>query len=275
MLQPVTGRSWWRGLANLMAHELHMWWGTRRWLVQLLIWILLINGSVALLGGLGRSSSIAGDAANPADAAQIKPDAIYQGVMEMFFQVATACTAFGAVISIQGTIIQEKQMGTAAWILSKPASRPAFILAKLAAHTLGLLVLAMVVPTIVLYAEVYLFAGVWPVLPSMLAALSVWLLLVLFYLALTTMLGTFLNSRGAVLGIALGFWFASGLVPLVLPALAAILPGTLSGVALLLALGPRAPQALPPTAIIPVIATILWIVIFTALAIWRFGREEF
>lgn len=34
-------------------------------------------------------------------------------------------------------------------------------------------------------------------------------------------------------------------------------------------------QTLPPSAILPVIATGLWIVVFTVLAIWRFGREEF
>jgi hypothetical protein len=109
----------------------------------------------------------------------------------------------------------------------------------------------------------------------MLAAVSVWWLLVVFYLTLTIMLGAFFNSRGAVLGIALGFMFAGNIVPNVLPDAAMFFPWMLNQVALVLALGSSAPQALPATAVIPLIATSLWIVIFVVLSIWRFGKEEF
>ena len=34
-------------------------------------------------------------------------------------------------------------------------------------------------------------------------------------------------------------------------------------------------SALPPVWIIPVVATVLWTALFLALALWRFGREEF
>ncbi len=272
ILQPVTSRGWRRGLGNLLDHELHLWWGWRRWLVQLLIWILLINGAVAFIG-IG--FMVTRDAMDPAEAQQMTPDRIYLILLQVFIQVGILCTAVGAAISAQGTIIQEKQMGTAAWILSKPVSRPAFIVAKVLPQVLGLLVLGMLVPTIVFYVEISLLAGTAPAPVDLLAAMGIWSLVILFYLMLTIMLGTFLNSRGAVLGIALGFLFLGMFVPNALPQLAAIFPWKLDGVALVLALGPQAPQALPPIAIVPAIAALLWIVIFIVLAIWRFGREEF
>jgi ABC-2 type transport system permease protein len=240
--------------------------------VQLLIWILLINGAVAFIGiGIMQTRN----PMDPAEASQITPESIYLILVQVFIQVAVLCTAVGAVISAQGTIIQEKQMGTAAWILSKPVSRPAFIVAKVAPQALGLLVLGMLVPTIVFYLESSLLTASAPAPVDLLAAMGIWSLVILFYLTLATMLGTFLNSRSPVLGIALGFLFLGAFVPNALPQLAAIFPWKLDGVALLLALGPQAPGPLPPSAIVPVIATILWIVIFIALAIWRFGKEEF
>jgi ABC-2 type transport system permease protein len=272
VLQPVTSRGWRRGLANLLGHEFHLWWGTRRWLAQLLIWILLINGAVAFIG-IGIMTTK--DLLDPAEAQQITPDSIYLNLMQVFIMVAVLCTSVGAVILAQGAIIQEKQMGTAAWILSKPVSRPAFIVSKVTPQALGLLVLGMLVPTIVFYVEISLMTGLAPAPADLLAAMGIWSLVILFYLTLAIMLGTFLNSRGAILGTALGFLFLGMFVPNALPQLVAVFPWKLDGVALLLALGPQAPGPLPPIAIVAVIATGLWIVIFTALAIWRFGREEF
>jgi ABC-2 type transport system permease protein len=147
--------------------------------------------------------------------------------------------------------------------------------AKIIAHSFAFLALAVVTPAIVLCVEVYLLAGIVPAALDLLAGMGIWSLLVLFYLTLTIMLGVLYNSRGAVLGIALGFMFAGYVIPNVFPDVAAFFPWMLGQIALVLALGTRAPQSLPPTAIIPVIATSLWIMIFTALALWRFGKGEF
>ena len=255
ILQPVTGRGWRRGLGNLLAHELHKWWGTRRWLLQMLIWILLINAFSALTETSGSGV----------------------GLVEMFFLMGVVLTMAGAAISAQGIIIQERQLGTTAWVMSKPVSRSAFILAKLLGHASGFLVVAVLVPTIVFEGQLYLTSGRPLALPGLLAAAGVWALGVLFYLALTIMLGTFFRARGAVLGIPLLFIVIGGTpVAALVPALPMIMPWMLPGIALTLALGPLAPEAPPAmAAIVPVVATALWTVIFTAVAIWRFGREEF
>ena len=69
--------------------------------------------------------------------------------------------------------------------------------------------------------------------PLAVAATGIWSLVILFYLTLAIMLGTFLNSRGAVLGIALGFLFLGMLIPNALPQLAAVFPWKLDGIAVL------------------------------------------
>jgi ABC-2 type transport system permease protein len=272
VLQPVTIRGWRRGFSNLLDHERHQLWGTRRWLVQMLVWIALLNGMLAFVG---ITISMSKDQLSAADAADFAPEGMYAIFMQLFFQTAAICTAVGAVIVAQGAIIQERQMGTAAWILSKPASRTAFVMAKLVAYILALLVLAMVVPTIVFYGEIYLWSGRVPPPAGMLPALGILFVSVLFYLTLTIMLGTFFNTRGAVLGITLGSMFAGSLIPSFLPKVAAFFPWTLGQIALALAPGSSSSPPLPATAFVPVAATLLWSLLFIVLAIWRFSREEF
>jgi hypothetical protein len=41
------------------------------------------------------------------------------------------------------------------------------------------------------------------------------------------------------------------------------------------ALAMLAMQGQPLTSVTPIIATATWIIIFVAVAVWRFGREEF
>jgi hypothetical protein len=50
-----------------------------------------------------------------------------------------------------------------------------------------------------------------------------------------------------------------------------VTPWPLPDVATGLALGTELPSVWP----VPIIATVIWIVVMTAVALWRFGREEF
>ncbi len=179
--------------------------------------------------------------------------------------------AIGVVIAAQGAIVGEKQLGTAAWVLSKPATRHAFVLAKFTTITLGFLVLAIVLPSIIFFGQIMFATGRVPPLGRFLAGGAVMLLHMLFYLALALLVGTFAHSRGPVAGTALGFLFAGLLVPDFLPQSAVVFPWKLADIAGGLALG----GALPATWSISVIATALWTVLFIGVALWRFGREEF
>jgi ABC-2 type transport system permease protein len=179
--------------------------------------------------------------------------------------------ALGVVSTIQGAIVGEKQLGTAAWIMSKPASRSAFVLAKLAAHAGAFLVLAVALPALVFCLESVVAGWGMPPLVAFAGGLVVLTLHLLFYLALTITLGTLLSSRGPIAGIGIGFLFAGQLVPNFLPQSSTIFPWQLPQAAAGLVLG----QPLPAQAFVAMGATVAWTVLFMFVALWRFAREEF
>jgi ABC-type transport system involved in multi-copper enzyme maturation permease subunit len=249
------------GLGNMLAKEMGAWWRTRRGWVQCLIALLLLNGTIAL---------------NLKDGGRVMNAAVN------FLVIAALCVPFAAISLGQDSILGERHSGTAAWVLSKPLRRPAFILAKLIAHGLGLLLAWVVLAGAIAYFQLaaasrgQLSGSGWA------AAMGLYYLNLLFYLTLSLMLATLFNGRGPVLGISLVVaWsgpmqFIAQPMQKYAPWLDSILPwrllmdvgheGPLAGY---LALG----QPLPTVA--PIIATVLWSALFVAVAIWRFRREEF
>jgi ABC-2 type transport system permease protein len=258
-LQVVNESGWRRGFANLLRNENRMWWGTRKWLVHLLLWLVMLNGLILLIG-----LTDGPDLNNPLK--------LYETLVQVLFQVGTLATAIGVVTTAQGAIVREKQLGTAAWVLSKPMSRGAFVLAKFVAYTLAFVSLAVLLPSAIFYGESQVLAGHVPELAGFLSAVGIMVVHTLFYLALALLLGTVFSTRGPISGVAMGVLFAGFLPPNLVPqAVQMVLPWTLKNSAVGLALG----SALPPVWIIPVVATVLWTALFLALALWRFGREEF
>jgi ABC-2 type transport system permease protein len=258
-LQAVNEHGWRRGFANLLRNENRMWWGTRKWLVHLLLWLIVLNGLVLLIG------LTEGQETN-------NPVPIYETLIQVFFQVGAFATAIGVVTTAQGAIVREKQLGTAAWILSKPVSRSAFVLAKFIAYAAGFLSLAIMLPSAIFYGQSLFLAGRAPELADFLVGVGVTVLHTLFYLALTLMLGTLFNTRGPIGGIAMGVLFAGFLLPNVLPQAAVLaFPWMLKDLAVGLVLGSTLPAVWP----LPLVATALWITLFLGVALWRFGREEF
>ena len=257
-LQPVTGRGWRLGFANMLANENGKWWGTRRWLLQLAIFVVLTNGLVLIVAASGGRSGQT-------------PTQLFGEAADAFTGVLNVVTCIGVVVMAQGAIIGEKQLGTAAWVMSKPASRAGFVLAKLIAYGLALLVLALLVPTALFAAETYFFWGAAPALAPLLTSLALVALHVAFYLALTLMLGTLFASRGPVAAIGVGLFIGGLILGGSIPVLPYFLPWPLPQLMYGLFLG----NSLPDGWAMPVIATAVWTVLFIVIALWRFGREEF
>lgn len=187
----VKGHGWTSGLANLWRKENQLCWGKGRWLRHMVIWIGLINGfflitllSLSLVGRKlgGMSTFYAGIV-------------IYMSFIALFVNV-------GAIVLTQGNIIQEKQSGTAAWILSKPVARSAFIIAK-CASIFEMTLTMVLIPGVVALLEFSL------ILHQLLALSTVLLLLgwimggLLFFFCLTLLLGTLFKTRTPVIGIGL------------------------------------------------------------------------
>src|SRR5690606_26127170 len=147
----VDEQGWRRGFANILRYEHSKWWRTRRWWINILIWLVLVNG-IVLASLSATQEAVPGRPTTPVEAV------ILEGVM--IFAVTTGVFAsIGAVIVMQGAIIDEKKSGTAAWIMSKPASRTAFIVAKLLANSIALLIIILGIQGAVAYLQFYQYTG--------------------------------------------------------------------------------------------------------------------
>jgi ABC-2 type transport system permease protein len=244
------------GFGNMLRKELGQWWGTRTWWVQILIWVLILNGISTIVA---MTDSMA-------------PAELLAEVVQTFLALGIAAVGMGTVITVQGAIVGEKQLGTAAWVMSKPASRAAFILAKTLAYASGYWITAIIIPAIILVIVIRQLIPVPLAIAPFLAGLALMALGQLFYLTLTLMLGTFFNSRGPVAGVGIAFIMTGLMLDSFIPFQVLIVtPWPLADIAGGLTLGSDLPSVWP----VPIIATSIWIVVMTALALWRFGREEF
>lgn len=270
-LYPAREQGWLQGFSNMFRNENRRWWKTRMWLVQTLIWTAIINGMLTLVVVIAPRADAAQSGSMPTMLEQFNLGLV------IFFTFAGMAPAVGVVIIGQDAIIQERQSGTAAWVLSKPISRAAFVLSKLVADALGALVTMVLAQGLVAYLIITGVTGKSIQVPGFAAGLVLVYLSILFYLTLAIMLGTLFESRGAVIGfpmlLVFGYQIFIGLVPWT----AKFMPWSLTidvspempSLAATLARG----QALPDT--LPVIATLMWILLFTSVALWRFDRQEF
>lgn len=251
-------RGWRGGLGNMLRAEFGKWFNTNMWWVQSLLWILVINGILAGIlwseGGMD----------------VLEAAAFFSLFMGLFPSIAI-------IIIMQDAIVGEKEAGTAAWVLSKPVSRSAFVISKLVANLVGVLITMVLLPSLVAYAQISL-AGSRLLDPiNFLTGLGVIYLNLAFYLTLTLMLGTFFNHRGPVIGIPLALAFGQQLLLGLHPILVEVLPWTL--------VVPYGEIELPfaaavirgqvPHSMNPFYTALLMVVIFIALSLWRFEREEF
>ncbi len=250
-------------MANLFRKEAYTWLRTRYGLIHLVLWIFIINGLMAIIISTAGEDLEAGETVV---SASIDP---VVGITAWF-------TSIGVAILAMGAIVGEKNGGTAAWILSAPVSRPAFLLSKLLVIGIGSVAAMIVIPGLLAFLEFsYIPAaadsGDVAILPWI-GAIGAMSLNVLFYLALTLFLGTLFSSRGAVMGIAVGVFFVGLFLAPVLPDVVANLtpPALLDPLAMELA-----DETKSVDSIVPVFATVAWVTIFTVASIWRFQREEF
>jgi ABC-2 type transport system permease protein len=259
-----------RGFTNLFHKENRAWWSTRRWWINALLWPVLMCGLLANMLFVPTIANLATEA-EIAQAGGLTAHVLLMG-LSVFFEFGTTVLALGAIVLTQDAIISEKQSGVAEWLLSKPIARRSYILAKLAANTLPMLVLMVGLPAAIAYGMLSLRAGeAFAVMPFV-SAVGIMLVHALFYLTLTLMLGTIFNNRGPILGIALGSVLGGNLLGGLIKPLLYVTPWMLPKVASLTA----SSQALPSeSGIAPLGATILWSVVFVIVAMVKYERTEF
>jgi ABC-2 type transport system permease protein len=259
-LQMVNEPPWRSGFVNMLRKESGLWWGTRKWWVQSLTWFLILNGFVILLLWIV-----------PAVDKEGAPRAAE--VLDVFIQFLAAFGVFGVMILMQSVIVGEKKSGTAAWIMSNPISRNAFILAKLVANGVAILAIIVVLQGLIAYVQFSLHGDIVLRPNAFMAALGLQGLHMVFYLTLALMLGTFFQSRGPVIGISIAVLIGQDLIGQFIAMKLAWFP-TLMPMRLVDMTLPVA-QGGTLSSYTPVITTSLMSVLFVLLALWRFRREEF
>ena len=252
-LQPLHESGWRAGLPNLMRAGFAAWWTTKDWWIQALLWTAVINGSLAPF--------IWGDAPDELDLFTL------YGVMSMFAAIAVA-------IIMQEVIVGERRSGTAAWVLSKPVARDAFMLSKLVPNAFGVIVTMIVIPSLFLLLQVTL-AGIDVSIPRFALGASILALNLMFYLTLTLMLGTLFDSAGPVIAIPLAFAFGQQLIA-GMPGLGSVLPWALvaptSQADTTVAAAIITDQPVPAPGAIAL--TVAACCVFTVVAFWKWNRTE-
>jgi ABC-2 type transport system permease protein len=252
------------GFGPLWRKESCAWWGTWSWLVKILMWVVIIDGILALatMGGPMVEAVETGQVVSQAETgpagtspAETSPatESLEQTSQMVFFLMTAMLPAAYVIIFGENTLIDERKLGTAAWVLSKPVSRAAFLLSKLFAHALGVLGTMVVVQGVVAYFIYKAATGISLSFPGFLAGMGLISLFLISVLALILMLGTLFNSRGPLLGISTAFISGNVLAALAVPGLSNVMPAYMffspvSGqppLAVILAQGQPLPTVMP------------------------------
>jgi ABC-2 type transport system permease protein len=258
VMKLVTGTDWRRGLNNLLRGELKHWFGTRTWWVQILIWTLSVN-LIYLMVSLS--------ARGEADFESIMIFNIFLGL----------AGPIGTCIVMQMAVVGETRAGTAAWILSKPVSRPAFILSKLIGNAIGLAVTLVLAQGVIAYLITAVVLGDFLPVAGFLAGLGVHMANILFYMTMTLMFGAIFDHPAPVIGIPMAFLFVQQFLVSLAPGLANILPWSLIfplNNSTELPMSSALMLGEPVSSYLALYGTLAFSVLFVVIALWVFQRQE-
>ncbi|HMK46253.1 MAG TPA: ABC transporter permease subunit [Methanocella sp.] len=290
------------GFRNMLQKENARWWNRKSLITQFIVWFVLLNAlGICTMVGMAHIHIPPAQTANPttldpnAQAAMengisFPPDIIATTGMQIFFYMAGLLVYIGAVILGHDAILKERESCTAAWLLSKPVSRKAFMFSKLLTISAGALAIILLLQGLIAYAACSVAQGnPMPALPF-LAGLGILGIGVLFYLIMSIALGTLIQSRAVALGLPIILGLGSGVIQMVismidlvnknnlLDYIGYITPWKFTDYATALATGGtflvNTPLSQLPYWPWSVIATLIWILLFIAAAVLRFEQLE-
>jgi ABC-2 type transport system permease protein len=261
--QRVNEHGWQRGLGNLLRGEFSSWFGSSRWWKHIVIWFCIINLLMIIM------VYASGEAAK--EGMEGPPILFMYGIFGGMF------VAFGVMIIMQRAIVGEKRAGTAAWVLSKPVTRTAFVVSRLVVNTIAILLTSVVVPGVIVYLTLGVLSDIGWLSPlGFLGALLMVALHTFFWIALVWMMGTLFERSGGVIAVPMVLyfflWMGSGMVPglvYISPLLLTFSPDQMDSLAMSLMTGG------PVFSWLPLISTLVFCIVFIVVSIWRFNRQEF
>jgi ABC-2 type transport system permease protein len=250
------------GFAALLRKELLEQWRTTRLPVVATVF-LLVGLSSPLLARFTPEilEAVGGD--------QFKIVLPTPTAADAYDQLAKNLGQFGILIAVllaMGSVATEKERGTAALILTKPAGRAAFLVAKLAAIATTLGVATAIAAAGAWFYTFVLFEPL-PIAGFAAATVLLWLSLVAFA-AITFLGSTLTRSALAAAGLGVAAFIVLGILSIV-PAIAPYLPTGLGAPARALALGLSGVDIVGPTA-----AAVVLVVGLVLVAWLSFRRQE-
>jgi ABC-2 type transport system permease protein len=262
--QLVQERGWRRGLGNLLRGEYSVWFKSSRWWKHLLLWFMIINVMMVIMI-IGSADAAKGGEQGP-------PILFMYGIFGGMF------VSVGVMIVMQRVLVGEKHSGTAAWVLTKPVTRTAFVVSRLVINSIAILLTSVIVPGVILYITLGSFSEVGWLSPfGFIAALLIVSLHTFYWIALVLMMGTLFESSSGVIAVPMAlffiFWFGMGMIPgliYISPLLLVSSPDEqINSLSVSFMTGE------PVVSWLPLISTVVFCVIFIAVAIWRFNHQEF
>ena len=255
----TSGSGWSRGLDTMLQSGLARWFKTRSWWTNCLIW-----------GGLagGITSAVAFNSEPPPFADLLLIYMVFVGLFPVV----------GIVILMQDALVGEKSEGTAAWVLSKPVTRQAFLISKVIANSVGVLATMVIVPCLIGYIIISIAHKSMVDPMGYLGAMLVVFINDFYFLSLTLMLGSFFSNRAPVIGIPLAVLFLQQNLINFLPFLRFVFPWNLvvpigNTTPLVYSLMLRQPVQQGHLILLGII--LVQEILFISLSLWRFNREEF
>ncbi len=179
------------GLGGLLRGELTRWYW-RRILLHTAVWTLLVTGIAWYL-----TTKVS--------------DVDWRG-FDLLIHIWWLVLPLGSIAIAQNALIEERQTDTLSWIVSKPVSRPAFILSKVVSDSIGI-----ILPAVLLQAAIARWmlpaldpaAGLpirAPETTRYLVTVGIEALIVFLFVTLTICVSTIFRSRGPVAAIGLVVW---------------------------------------------------------------------
>lgn len=172
---------------------------------------------------------------------------------------------FALIIIYGGIVSSEVRSGTAALVLTKPVSRPAFVAAKATVHS-AFLTIVLMVGTLVTWSLTVAAFGSAPAQGLWSAAL-VWLVLGVLFVAVMTLLSVLIKSPVGAAGAGLGAYILLAIAGIWTP-LGTYTPAGLGSQAAGLAAGQH------PVVLWSILTTLLLSLCLVSLAAWVFRRSD-
>jgi ABC-2 type transport system permease protein len=250
------------GFAVLLRKELFEQWRTLR---------LPVVGAVFILIGissplLARFTPELIDALGAGQIQIVIPPPTTADAVDQLIKNLSQFGILVAVLLAMGSVATEKERGTAAMILTKPAGRGAFLVAKLVAIGGTLLIAVLLAAAAAYFYTLVLFEAL-PVGGFAASAVLQWLAIMAFA-AITFLASTLTRSALAAAGIGVVAFIVIGILS-AFPAVAPYLPVSLGAPARALALGQPVDDIVRP-----VLATVLLVGACLAIAWASFRRQE-